>query len=219
MRKAIVAAAAACMVMGGARADTEPTNLVRIVTYVVTATGAVKAVIEAYDWVRARWFPPPQQFKAADLWHCDACEFPPPGGAGTPLDDSRGKDFIDAQWPGRLWYAGQAVVVCDDLQCFVFRYDGEQWFTSGPSFKNPGVGYANTPTPPAAPAPRRGGGETGAPYAPRSPTVWSPNVVYNPGSRPFRTGTVTVIPGPGVTFDGGGGGGAGSHFIGPLEGD
>jgi hypothetical protein len=31
---------------------------------------------------------------------------------------------------------------------------------------------------------------------------------------------VTVIPGPGVTFDGGGGfGGGGSHFIGPLEGD
>ena len=41
MRKAIIAAAAACMVMGGANADTEPTNFVRVVTYIVTATGAV----------------------------------------------------------------------------------------------------------------------------------------------------------------------------------
>src|SRR5688572_23055448 len=93
MRKAIIAAAAACMVMGGARADTEPTNFVRIESYVVTATGAVKAIFEIYDWMRARWFPPPQQFQAGDLCRCNACEFPPSGGVGTPLDDSRGKDF------------------------------------------------------------------------------------------------------------------------------
>ena len=78
MRKAIIAAAAACMVMGSTRADTEPTNFVRIVTYVVTATGAVKAAFEVYDWVTARWFPPPQQFQAGDLWLCGNCQFPPP---------------------------------------------------------------------------------------------------------------------------------------------
>jgi len=222
MRKAIIAAAAACMVMGSTRADTEPANFVRVVTYIVTATGAVKAVIEAYDWVLARWFPP-QEFEAGDLWLCDACEFPPAGMASTPLDDSLGADFINKQFAGRSFVAGQSLVVCDHLQCFLFRYDGEQWFASGLSFKNPGVGYANTPppapTPPAAPAPRRGGGgETGARYAPRSSTVWAPNVVYNPGSSPFRTGTVTVIPGPGVTFEGGGGGGGGSRFNGLLEG-
>jgi hypothetical protein len=240
MRKAIIAAAAACMVMGSTRADTEPTNFVRIVTYVVTATGAVKAAFEVYDWVTARWFPPPQQFQAGDLWLCGNCQFPPPSRGSTPDDDYLGSAFIAQQFAGRTFYAGQSLVLCDPLQCFMFRYDGEQWFASGPSFKNPGVGYANTPppaaTPPAAPAPRRGGGETGAPHAPRSSTVWSPNVVYNPGSRPFGTGTVTVIPGPGVTFGGGGGGfggfgggggggfggfggGGGSHFIGPLPHD
>jgi hypothetical protein len=226
MRKAMVAAAAACMIMGGAVADTGPSdqvNLTRVLAYVVTATGAVKAIIETYDWVRARWFPSPQQFQASDVWLCGNCQFPPPGGAGTPDDDYHGSDFIAQQFAGRTFYAGQSVVVCDELQCFLFRYDGDQWFTSGPSFKNPGVGYANTPSP-AQPAPRPGGGgDTGAPYAPRSTTVWSPAVVYNPGSRPAHTGTVTVIPGPGVTFGGGGGGGGGGagggHFIGPLPGD
>jgi hypothetical protein len=205
MRKAIIAAAAASMVMGAQADSGEPVNLARILAYAVTATGAVKAIIETYDWARARWFPPPQQFKAGDLWQCDTCRFPPPGSASTPDDDYLGGAFIAQQFGGRAFYAGQSIVVCDRLQCFLFRYDGEKWFASGPAFKDPGVGYANTP---AVPTPRSyGGGEGSASSSYRPSTgVWRSDVVYNPGSRPFRTGSVTVIC---CESYGGGGGGSG----------
>ena len=186
----------------------------------MTATGAVKAVVEFYDWVVGRWFQPP--LTASDVWLCLSCGFTPAGNQPTATDHANGAVFIAEQFPDRPWHNGQSVVVCDGITCLKFTWQDGMFVPSGNTFADPKVGHANKPQAPSTHSLSRrpGGGETGAPYAPRSSTVWASNVVYNPGSRPFGTGTVTVIPGPGVTFEGGGGGGGGgSRFNGLLEGD
>jgi hypothetical protein len=222
MRKLLTAIAAAVIMT--AHADTgpqEPVGFVRVVGAILTAATGFKTLIEAWDWAMQRWIRPP--LKPAQLWMCAGCSFSPPESSPTMADHIQGDAFIKQAFPGKYWQAGQGLIVCTGKTCFTFKFDGNSHFYAvDAAFADPLVGYANPGgmMPPPAPLPRPshgGGGETGAPYAPRSSTVWHPNVVYNPGSRPFPTGTVTVIPGPGVTF--GGGGGGGSHFIGPLVGD
>jgi hypothetical protein len=219
VRKAILAAAAAAALAVGAQADTipaEPTSLTRVVGWIVTIGGGIKAIVEFYDWVVARWYQP--SLNPADLWLCQTCGFTPEGGTPTGDDHAMGAAFIASAFPGRPWHHGQSVIVCDGATCLKFTWQDGMFVPSGNTFADPRVGHANKPTAPSTNSPSNpGGGETGAPHAPRSSTVWAPNVVYNPGSRPFPAGTVTVIPGPGVTF--GGGGGGGSHFIGPLPQD
>jgi uncharacterized membrane protein YgcG len=231
MRKLITAIATAAITT--AYADTgpqEPVGFVKVVGAIFTAATGFKTLIEAWDWVTQRWIKPP--LKPAQIWLCAGCRFSPPGSPATMTDHAIGDAFIKQAFPGKEWQVGQGLIACTGETCFTFKFDGNSHFYAvDEAFADPLVGYANPGgmLPPPAPVPRQspGGGETGAPYAPRSSTVWSPNVVYNPGSQPFRTGTVTVIPGPGVTFGGGGGGGGGggfgggggSHFIGPLPHD
>jgi hypothetical protein len=221
MRKLFTAIVAAAITT--AHADTgpqEPVGLVRVVGAILTAATGFKTLIEAWDWAMQRWFKP--SLRPAQLWMCANCTFSNAGNPPTMNDHDLGDGFIKQAFPGKQWQAGQGIIVCDGTTCFTFKFDGNgHFYAVDVAFADPLVGYANPGGTMPAPVPRpsQGGGETGAPYAPRSSTVWTPNAVYNPGSRPFRTGTVTVIPGPGVTFDGGGGGGAGSHFIGPLEGE
>jgi hypothetical protein len=222
MRRFITAIAAAAITT--AHADTgpqEPVGLIRVVGVIFTAATGFKTLMEVWDWATQRWLKPP--LKAAQIWLCSSCGFSQLGSPPTMGDHAQGENFIKQAFSGRQWQAGQGIIVCNGTTCFKFQFDGNSHFyASDVAFADPLVGYANPggmmPSPAPAPRPSRGGGgETGAPYAPRSTTVWSPAVVYNPGSRPTHTGTVTVIPGPGVTF--GGGGGGGGHFIGPLPGD
>ena len=105
-------------------------------------------------------------------------------------DHNQGDAWIKQAFAGKQWQAGQGLIVCTGETCFTFKFDGNSYFYAADvAFADPLVGYANPGgmMPPPAPVPRQshGGGETGAPYAPRSSTVWSPNVVYNPGSQPF----------------------------------
>ena len=224
MRKLISAIAAAAITT--AHADTgpqEPVGFVKVVGAIFTAATGFKTLIEVWDWVTQRWIKPP--LKPSQLWMCANCTFSRAGSSPTINDHDLGDAFIKQAFPDKQWQAGQGIIVCDGTTCFTFKFDGiDHFYAADVAFDDPLVGHANPGgVMPEQPAPRPsygGGGETGAPYAPRSSTVWAPNVVYNPGSRPFGTGTVTVIPGPGVTFEGGGGGGGGgSRFNGLLEGD
>ncbi len=140
MRKAIIAAAAACMVTAAAptRADTEPIELRAHRDVRRHGNGAVKAVIEAYDWVLATLVSAAAAVQGGRLWHCSRLRVP----AGRRGRDacwmtSAAKAFIERSAPASLWYAGQgAQCIATTCKCFLFRYDGEQWFASGPSFKN-----------------------------------------------------------------------------------
>ena len=231
MRKLLTAiAAAAAMMSHAATGPVEPVNFVKIVGGVFTAVTGFKTLFEVWDWATQRWLDPAVDGRA--VVDVRRLLLLPAGSPPTMDDHNQGDAWIKQAFAGKQWQAGQGLIVCTGETCFTFKFDGNSYFYAADvAFADPLVGYANPGgmMPPAAPVPRPsyGGGETGAPYAPRTSTVWAPNVVYNPGSQPFRTGTVTVIPGPGVTFGGGGGGGGGggfgggggSHFIGPLPHD
>jgi len=183
MRKLITAIAAAAITT--AHADTgpqEPVGFIKVVGVIFTAATGFKTLIEAWDWATQRWFKPP--LKASQLWVCVTCNFSKTDSPPTLNDHNLGDAFIKQAFPGKQWQAGQGVIVCDGETCFRFKFDGNSHFYAvDEAFADPLVGYANPGgmMPPPAPVPRQshGGGETGAPYAPRSSTVWSPNVVYN----------------------------------------
>jgi hypothetical protein len=156
-------------------------------------------MLDLYDWVRVRFFPPERGPRAEDFWYCQDCRFSPAGTGGAPDDMSEVARF--AAQLGKQFNPGDAMIVCNGQVCVGGTVNPDGIFVlTTPPFKDPRIGYFNAPR-----SHNAAGGQGN--YTVQSRPSYNPALPSTSG--PIRSGSVTTTWGDGIGSGSGAGGGRG----------